>query len=164
MYPFRTILHPTDYSENSESAFRLACSFAREHRARLIIVHVVPPRTAAGRSPQMLETLKEQLRQLRPEDPNIIVDHHLVDGDPADEIIREARAAGCDVIILGTHGRTGLKRLLTGSVAERVLRGAPCPVVTIRVPEAEQPTPELARQDDAEVRRHEVGVESRTEA
>jgi nucleotide-binding universal stress UspA family protein len=60
------------------------------------------------------------------------VAHHLVRGDPAAEIVRLARKAKCDLIVMGSHGRTGLQRLLMGSVAEEVARNAHCPVLTVR--------------------------------
>jgi len=141
MLAIRTVLHPTDFSERSEYAFRLACSLARDYGARFIVLHVAePPAAIAGEgvfipSPEEdLEPLRERLLQLRPPDPKVPVEHRLVEGTAATEILRVAKETQCDVIVLGTHGRRGLGRLLMGSVAEQVVRRAPCPVVTVKTP------------------------------
>lgn len=141
MLAIQTVLHPTDFSERSEFAFRLACSLARDYGARLIVLHVAePPMAVAGEGVLMLpptfdlEPLRERLQQLRPAEPKVPVEHRLIQGDAATEILRVAEETKCDVIVLGTHGRTGLGRLLMGSVAEQVVRRAPCPVVTVKTP------------------------------
>jgi nucleotide-binding universal stress UspA family protein len=156
MLAIRTVLHPTDFSERSELAFRLACSLARDYGARLLVLHVAePPFAVAGEGVVMLpfeedlEPLRRQLQQLRPPDPKVQVEHRLVQGDAATEILRVAEETKCDVIVLGTHGRTGVARLLMGSVAEQVVRKARCPVVTVKAPLPEttpspQSTPETA--------------------
>lgn len=139
MYPIKTILHATDYSESSSAAFEVACSLARDYQAELIVCHVsMPPVMGAadgmvfeipsGAESQMLEKLKS----IRPADPGVRVTHRLARGDAADEIVSLAAANKADLIVLGTHGRSGLSRALLGSVAEAVLRTAPCPVVTVR--------------------------------
>lgn len=147
MLQFQTILHPTDFSERSEYAFRLACSLARDHDARLILLHVwsLPPApiAAGGLVPVRPEDFspepfEEQLRQLHVPDPTIHVDHRLEQGSPATEIVRVAQETHCDLIVMGTHGRTGLERLLMGSVAEQVTRTAPCPVLTVKTPFASE--------------------------
>ena len=79
--------------------------------------------------------LRGQLARLRPEDPRVKFEHKLADGEPAEQIVKAA--AGMDLIVLGTHGTTGLARLLMGSVAETVLRKAPCPVLTVRTKSSE---------------------------
>jgi nucleotide-binding universal stress UspA family protein len=156
MLAIRTVLHPTDFSERSDLAFRLACSLARDYGARLIVLHVAePPVAVAGEgvllipTPADLEPLRERLGGLRPRDPKVPVEHRLAEGNAAAEILRVAEEAKCDVIVLGTHGRTGLARLLLGSVAEQVLRRASCPVLTVRAaplparpPRAASPEPE----------------------
>ncbi len=149
MLAIRTVLHPTDFSERSEFAFRLACSLARDYGARLVVLHVAEPPTAvAGEGVVMLppafdlEPLRERLQQLRPEDLKIPVEHRLVQGDAATEILRVAGEAKCDLIVMGTHGRTGLGRLLMGSVAEQVVRKASCPVLTVKTPQRLVPSSE----------------------
>ena len=73
-----------------------------------------------------------KLALLRPEDPRVEVEHHVIEGEPAVEILKMASSKSADIIVMGTHGHTGLTRLLVGSVAEDVMRKAPCPVLTIR--------------------------------
>jgi nucleotide-binding universal stress UspA family protein len=132
--PIRTILHPTDFSEPSEAAFGLACSLARAHGARLVVQHVVPlPVVLYGPPPEeYLTHLREQLVHMQARDSKVSMEDWLVEGDPATAILRAAEEISCDLIVLGTHGRTGISRLLLGSVAEKVVRRAPCPVLTVR--------------------------------
>ena len=146
MLPIRTILHATDFSEHSAAAFRLASSLARDYGARLIVLHVQPPSVVYGDmgayfvAPEgQSQELMKQLRELRPESPTVVVDYRLVEGDPVEEILHTARETNSDVIVLGTHGRKGLGRLLLGSVAEQTVRTAPCPVLTVK------PTPPNAK-------------------
>src|SRR5207237_10217851 len=80
------------------------------------------------------EYWRNQLEQIRPVDPSIPVHHVFLEGDPASEIVRYAFDAGVDLIVMGTHGRTGLERLLMGSVAEHVMREAPCSVLVVKLP------------------------------
>jgi nucleotide-binding universal stress UspA family protein len=141
MLAIKHVLHPTDFSDGSELAFRLACSLARDYGARLSVVHVaLPPTIVYGEGvvppePQdWLDLAREKLARLLPPDPKIAVDHRLIEGDVVDEILRTAADTGSDVIVMGTHGRTGLGRFLMGSVAEQVVRKAPCPVVTVKTP------------------------------
>jgi universal stress protein A len=74
------------------------------------------------------------LEQVRPVNPKIPVSHVLLEGDPAAEVARFAADACVDVIVIGTHGRTGVDRLVMGSVAERVMREAPCSVLVVKLP------------------------------
>jgi nucleotide-binding universal stress UspA family protein len=142
MNAIRTILHPTDFSERSDVAFRLACSLARDYGARLIVLHVAePPMPGAGEGPLMvprvveLEPLRERLRQYRPpEAPDLHVEDRLVEGFAATEILSVANEIKCDLIVMGTHGRTGVGRMLMGSVAEQIVRKASCPVMTVKTP------------------------------
>ena len=141
MLAIKTILHATDFSERSDFALRLACALARHYGARLVILHVAEPPTAVAAEGVLmlpptidLEPLRERLQQLRPEDPKILVEHRLVQGGAAEEILQAAQECKCDLIVMGTHGRTGLGRLLMGSVAEQVVRKAACPVVTVKTP------------------------------
>jgi quercetin dioxygenase-like cupin family protein len=80
----------------------------------------------------------------RPSDPRIRVEHRLAEGNAAEEILRLGEAMHCDLIVMGSHGRTGLGRLLTGSVAEEVLRKAACPVMVVKTP----PRPGLAAEPE----------------
>ncbi len=141
MLPIHTVLHPTDFSDRSEFAFQMACSLARDYGARLLIVHVVEPAVPIYGNGLVVapvrtfeEPLQARLEQLRPPDARIRVEHRLLEGDAAREILAFAEKAGCDFIVMGTHGRSGLGRVLMGSVAEQVVRRASCPVLTVRTP------------------------------
>ena len=135
----QTILHPTDFSERSGYAFQLACSLARDRGARLIVLHVMPvPLVQEKRFYQ--EEMSAELNRLRAPDSQIQVEHRLEQGDPATQILRIAQETGCDLVVMGTHGRTGLDRLLMGSVAEEVVRRAACPVVTVKAPFPQLPS------------------------
>jgi nucleotide-binding universal stress UspA family protein len=142
MLSVQHILAPTDFSERSAYAFGLACSLARDHGARLTVLHVVPPPMAEAvggvmtPEPDRHEEEWARLRRLLPTDSGIPVEHLLAEGEAGEAIVRAARECNCDLIVMGTHGRTGLGRALLGSVAEKVLRQAPCPVVTVKAPPA----------------------------
>ena len=148
MLPIRKILHPTDFSDRSRAAFEMAGALARDYAAELVIVHVAAPApifapdgiAVAGPTEEPYEP-RVKLAAVRPDDPRVKFSHHLVEGDAADQILKVARAEGVDLIVLGTHGHTGVARLLMGSVAESVLRKAPCPVLTVRSPFPAEPKP-----------------------
>jgi nucleotide-binding universal stress UspA family protein len=143
------ILHPTDYSSHSRYAFELACSLCRDHGSRLIVLHVVatlgPELVTFGeavsqREPEAYQArLWADLREIQPTTGDIPVEHRLAEGDPAAMIVRTAHETGCGLIVMGTHGRTGLDRLVMGSVAEQVIRKAPCPTMTVRAPQSFAP-------------------------
>src|SRR5262249_43226362 len=129
MLPIRTILHPTDFSERSETAFRLACGLARDHGAQVVVLHVAQiPATiyaetiAFPRPEDFKDELREKLHSIQAADAGLAVCHRLEEGTPADEILRVAQMVNADLIVMGTHGRRGLRRLLMGSVAEKVVR------------------------------------------
>lgn len=141
MLPIRKILHPTDFSEPSRAAFEFACALARDYGAELIIVHVnkqtpifAPDGIAVGVPVEEPYELRARLIEVRPTDTRVKYEHHLLEGDPAEEILKAAHSRGADLIVMGTHGNTGLARLLMGSVAECVLRRAECPVLTVKAP------------------------------
>jgi nucleotide-binding universal stress UspA family protein len=138
--PIRTILYPTDFSRPCEEAFRVACDLAKDASARLLVLHVaVPPAVAPLHMPvpaplpeDHQEKLKEMLHRLQAAAPDVRMDCRVAKGDAAAGILDAAQDTPCDLIVMGTHGRTGLGRALMGSVAEQVLRTAPCPVLTVR--------------------------------
>jgi len=140
--PIQTILHPTDFSHGSGDAFRLACSLARDHGARLIVLHVssVPDLAyqgygvpgAALPAEEYLAVLRQKLEQLKPPDSRLPIECRLEEGDPVTEILRVAATLNANLIVLSTHGQSGLRHLLMGSVAEQVVRKAPCAVLTLR--------------------------------
>jgi nucleotide-binding universal stress UspA family protein len=136
MAGFPIILHPTDLSEDSMAAFRVACGLVREG-SRLIVLHVLEESLVASEG--YLATLNNRLRELEAPDPRVTLEIRLEQGHAAAEILRMAQEIGCDLIVMGTQGRTGLRRLLTGSVAEAVLRQARCPVLVVKSPPAAGP-------------------------
>jgi nucleotide-binding universal stress UspA family protein len=139
MLPIRTILCPTDFSPCSENAFHMACALARDFGARVLVVHVVPPMVVPSILPAVppppLEDTEEpraRLAQMTAPAGNVAVERLLFEGDPTEDILKVACERPCDLIVMGTHGRSGVGRLLMGGTAEAVLRGAPCPVLTLR--------------------------------
>lgn len=141
MLPIRTVLHPTDFSEESRPAFEMACALARDYSAGLVVAHVVPPTRAFAADGVAIPLPAEepyearaQLARLHPTDGHVEVEHRLLEGDPITMILKLADDVKADVIVMGTHGSSGLMRLLMGSVAEGVMRKAPCPVLTVRGP------------------------------
>lgn len=136
----KKILFPTDFSPSSDEALKLATSLARDTGATLLIVHVEELPLATGGAEYLYsfpepqtDQLREMLNNVVPTDPQIPVEHMLLAGDPAEAIVRTAESEHCDMIVIGTHGRRGLTRLLMGSVAEAVVRGATCPVLTAKM-------------------------------
>lgn len=151
MLAIRTILCPTDYSDRAAPALEVATALARDYSAELVILHVVPPPVQGVDGGQLVELptgweehARARLEAVRPTGADVRVTRRLVVGSDAAEIVRAATEAKADLIVMGTHGRTGLSRLLAGSVAEAVMRAAPCPVLTVRAPfpqAAGQPAP-----------------------
>ncbi|HEV3168398.1 MAG TPA: universal stress protein [Isosphaeraceae bacterium] len=155
---FKTILCAADFSESSREAFRVACSLAREGETKILVLHVleavhiaqepVPsgqetlPFSRGEGNQGYHESVKERLRQTYVSDRPIETEYLISDGPTTHMILRAAEEEGCDLIAMGTHGRTGLSRVLAGSVAEAVLREARCPVLVLRSPE---PGKSLAR-------------------
>jgi nucleotide-binding universal stress UspA family protein len=136
------ILFPTDFSPASQEALRWATSLARDTGATLVIVHVEEPPMAYGGGEAYIaleegdrEEIRRKLVQVLPTDSSIRYEHKLLSGDPATAVVDAADSERADFIVLGTHGRTGLTRLLMGSVAEAIVRHAKCPVLTIKQPE-----------------------------
>lgn len=146
MFTIRKILHATDFSAQSKAAFEVACALARDHQAVLVVVHVnrptqifAPDGIAVSVPVEDPLELRAQLADVRPADKRVNVEHHLLDGEPAEQILKAAQIQHADLIVMGTHGTTGLARLLMGSVAETVLRKAMCPVLTVKAPSATKP-------------------------
>ena len=140
MLPIHTILFPTDFSENAKQAFPLACSLARDCGARVVVLYVMPPpmghdEIEARRDPDEYYGGVSKMRdEMQAPCEDVRVEHRLEEGAAAQRILDVARDIQAGLIVMGTHGRTGLGRLLLGSVAEQVLRRAACPVLTVKVP------------------------------
>jgi nucleotide-binding universal stress UspA family protein len=141
-FKIEKILVPLDFSPASVEALEYAVWVAKQFRAAIHVVHVYPPdeALAAGaghllfESADAIERLNEELTGIhRKHVPTFRPENcHIRSGRPYEEIVRLAREIGADLIALATRGRSGLKRLLLGSTAERVVRGAPCPVLVVR--------------------------------
>jgi nucleotide-binding universal stress UspA family protein len=139
MIRIKRILYPTDFSSYSNQAYFHAVALAKNHNASLAVLFVYNPdiMTTPGSHRDEASVRKywqEQLEQIRPIDSEIPIKHVLLEGDPASEIVRYGRDMGADVIVMGTHGRTGVERLVLGSVAEKVLRDASCSVLVVKLP------------------------------
>ena len=119
------ILLPTDFSAAAEAAALVATAMARETGARLHVVHVVPPATDPSLGSEQLTRLGPKLGK------GLAVELALLSGRAAREITKYARDKGIDLIVMSTHGRTGVSRTLLGSVAEAVVRLSPCLVLTV---------------------------------
>ena len=146
MVKWRRILHPTDFSGASSAPFARAVALARADRAQLFLVHVLlPPMPIGGEgyvAPQVYEDLEASARkyaekrlaalQAKARKAGARATALLLEGVADDQILRAARRRKVDLIVIGTHGRTGLARLFLGSIASRVVAGARCPVLTVR--------------------------------
>lgn len=137
----KKILFPTDFSHTGDAALRFATSLAKEGGGKLIIVHAEEPPMAYGGGEMYYgipepsqEDQWKMLRAIVPSDTTVPVEHRLLVGDPADAVTQLAEDEGVDMIVLGSHGRTGLTRLLMGSVAEAIVRKAHCPVLVYKQP------------------------------
>lgn len=120
---FRRILFGTDFSPASRPAFRRAVELARQSRGRLLVVHVMPSGWPLGAeryvTPRMYQEMETAVRQSAQKQLDRLV-------------ARAVRKDRADLVVVGTHGRTGFQRLLAGSVASRIVGTAPCPVLTVR--------------------------------
>ena len=152
MLPLRKILWPTDFSEPAYEGLRIATELAIQFSSEILLVHVVAPMpTMAGASaptgfhlPTVLEELQESaqksledIRQAKIP-AEVQARTFVVHGKPANEIVRLAAQEKADIIVIPTHGESGWQRFVFGSVAEKVVRLAGCPVLTIRAPEEDK--------------------------
>jgi nucleotide-binding universal stress UspA family protein len=147
MIKLECILVPTDFSDYSQQAIVYACELAKRFGAKLQLLHVVPPPAlpmpyVAPVSEEMLHLDEAAERELDAWKVPALeqmaqVERVVRTGVPFVEIVRHAKDNDVDLIVIGTHGRTGLAHALLGSVAEKVVRKATCPVLTVR-PEGHQ--------------------------
>ena len=139
----KQILIPIDFSDYSDQALRWGVSLAQKYGAQLLLLHVIPEvleevsaRESAGEQLviELTAEVEAQLHEIARQGlkEGVAVDVRVADGEPADAILRMARQEKVDLIVMGTHGRTGLSHLLLGSTAEAVVRAAACPVFTVR--------------------------------
>lgn len=151
------ILCPVDFSECSGAALRTACRLAKADDALLYIVHVeeVPMRPLPGERGYLAE-LDENRRLLQEATPcfdDVRFEQHYLKGNVVDEILRFATLRDVDLIVLGTRGRTGLAKLLLGSTAESIMRGAECQVMAVQHDDSSAPSQDDTIADDRDSRR-----------
>lgn len=143
MINLKKILCPIDYSDDSKEALKYAISFAMKDEARLYLLHVIDMRTFEDeldviRTKQIKNEIIKQhkLRLLdyipKGERNNIKIEALVVEGIPFSDIIGVSKRKKIDMIVMGSHGRTGIAHIMLGSVAEKVARKAPCPVLIVK--------------------------------
>ena len=127
MIKMKKVLVPTDFSDSARHALRYGISFAKEYGAELVLLHVVENLTVGYAKTELAKLAAEAKER------NVRVTELVAQGKPSAEIIRYAAENAVDVIVLGTHGKGMLDQALFGSTTERVVRRAPCPVLTVRM-------------------------------
>jgi len=153
---FGRILIPTDFSHTSDAALDYGCELARRFGAQLYLLHVIEETPLGGNGgeswlanvPGIRDRLVRDAQQrlahrLTELAASVAVQGEVIFGRPAETIVDYAAEQHVDVIVMGTHGRTGVAHLLLGSVAEKVMRLTPCPVLTVRAGD-HAPTREIA--------------------
>ena len=140
----RLILVPVDFSDNAPAILEWSAYLAREHGSRLLLLHAyhlpvefqqlegayLPPDFWSNVKAEAEQSLAGLARGLK--ERGLEVEELVREGYPASVIVDEAESQGADLIVIGTHGHTGLKHMLLGSIAERVVQKAPCPVLTVK--------------------------------
>jgi nucleotide-binding universal stress UspA family protein len=144
MNPIRKILVPTDFSPHAQEAFRVAHELAKAIGASVVVFHVSRPPVVVSDGDRLLsaatqagaQDVWEELRKIQAKDPAVHVEHEVIVADRpgSAHILRILQERGCDLIVMGTHGRTGLGHLLFGSMTEDVVRRAHCPVMVVKAP------------------------------
>jgi nucleotide-binding universal stress UspA family protein len=140
------ILVPTDFSAHADEAFRVAHSLARAVGAEVVLFHVAHPPAVVWEGGQLLTdpdkgeaiNLWDRFQSIQPADPKVRVEHQVIVAErpSAAHVLEILDKEGCDLIVMGTHGRSWLKHRLFGSVAEEVVRNAHCPVMVVKAPAA----------------------------
>ena len=143
----RTILFPTDFSQGARAAMDHAISLAQDYKAKLVLLYVIQDISvaewyipssisAADLVADMQKSAEQEMEKWAAEAGAKVasVERMVVRGVPFLEIIRTAKEKGADLLVIGTHGRTGIDHMLFGSTAEKVVRKAHCPVLTVRMP------------------------------
>jgi nucleotide-binding universal stress UspA family protein len=151
MDAIRKILVPTDFSAHADEAFRVAHGLARAVGAEVILVHIAHPPAVVLEGGRFLAdpgkgkpvSLWDRFHGLLPEDPGVRVEHEVIVADPpgVNHILEILDRLGCDLIVMGTHGRSWLKHRLFGSVTEEVVRRARCPVMVVKATAQKAPAP-----------------------
>lgn len=160
----KKILVPIDFSECSSAALEYASRLASDTSARLYIVHVdelldvsipsIPPFEAGyvyeSKWDERRQTVRDQISKVVPSVADVNYEYRCLMGSPAYEILRLADRERIDLIVIGSHGRTGISRLITGSVAEGVMRGAKCPVLVVKLPAKQPEVPDAVETANAQ--------------
>jgi len=156
MDAIKKILVPTDFSPHADEAFRVAHTLARATGAEVIVFHVARPPAVVSEGGALLTepgkaatNLWDRFREMQSGDPKVRVEHRVIVADRPGptHILELLDTLGCDLIVMGTHGRRGLRQVIFGSVTEEVVRRARCPVMVVKAPAPAQalPAPEPAR-------------------
>ena len=142
MIQFERILYPTDFSESAENALQYVISLSKKYGSKIHVLHVVEPFTYtsdfgidySAQYREMEVTAKRLIEEIVTslKKSSLDAEGAVLSGEPFVEIIRYARQENADLIVMATHGRTGIEHMLLGSVAEKVVRKSPCPVLTIK--------------------------------
>ncbi len=144
MRAFRKILVPTDFSPHAEEAFRVAHDLAKATEASVTVFHVSRPPAVVSDGDRLLSApvhavardVWDELRKIQAKDPAVHVEHEVIVANrpDAEHILRILQERGCDLIVMGKHGRTGRLHLPFGSLTEDVVRKARCPVMVVKSP------------------------------
>ena len=161
MSTIRKILVPTDFSLHADEAFHVAHDLAKATGAGVVVFHVSRPPAVMSDGDRVVSARAEatdvwdRLRKIQPTDPAVRVEHEVIVANRPDasQILRILEERGCDLIVMGTHGRSGLRHLIFGSLTEDVVRKAECPVMVVKAPVHEavapaRPTARTARVED----------------
>ena len=146
MFPLKRIVAPTDFSEPSMEGLRNAIELAEKFDAELIILYIIEPPVWSGLAysptgynpPDITESLREEAMKNMEKLRSKMIPEHVscrlltLEGKPADQIVRLSDEQSANIIVIATHGYSGFHRFVFGSVTERVVRTASCPVLTIR--------------------------------
>ena len=165
MNAIKRILVPTDFSAHADEAFRAAHTLARATGAEVVVFHVARPPAVVSEGGSLLTepgqeptNLWERFREMQSGDPRVRVEHQVIVADRpgAAPILEILDKLGCDLIVMGTHGRRGPRQVLFGSVTEDVVRRARCPVMVVKAPPRTAPVAEPAVTTGASGRASEV--------
>ena len=149
MFAPKRILVPTDFSNYADNALRQAVDIAKQYHAKIFLLHVIGDHirqciedyclsnavvNEIERDSLMasIDKLKKEINRLSDDFSDIEISSYVKRGVPSEEVLREQEEKDIDLIVMASHGRTGISRILIGSVAEKVMRGAKCPVMLIR--------------------------------
>ena len=149
MFAPKRILVPTDFSNFADNALRQAVDIAKQYHAKIFLLHVigdhirqciedyclsdaVVKEIEQDSMMASLDNLKKEINRLSDDSSDVEIFSYVKRGVPSEEILREQEEKDIDLIVMASHGRTGISRILIGSVAEKVMRGAKCPVMLVR--------------------------------